>query len=861
MTPTTPPPDTAPDERHAAALHEYQSALELGLPLDRAALLARYPDLPHLAADLDALDELHRAGAELNPLAAAGPPPGTTLADFEMVREVGRGGMGVVYEATQRSLGRRVAVKVLTLAAALDDRARLRFLHEARSAALVEHPNVVPVYHVGEDNGVPFYVMPFVPGRPLGRPGPPSDGADPFEWVARVGAQAADGLAAAHAAGVIHRDVKPANLLLDDAGKVWVTDFGLAVAPLTDGLTRTGARPGTPRYMSPEQLTGRRDQLDGRTDVYSLGVTLYELATGRPAFDGSDEHTLVVQITATRPPPPGLLAPGIPHDLETVILKAMARDPADRYATAGELAADLRRFLDHRPVLARRPGAVHRFRKWLRRNRRSVLAAGGLITAGLIVGLAGSTYWAWRAYRAEADRRQRVEEKQKLIVRLAAPLSRASDEILAHAAGMQDRQLKYLTECVALLDPYADDPELPPATRRDIAWFHHRLGAAQTRTGRYAEAEASLRTLIARLTPLVEAAPEDPELRKNMAEAYRYLGHLATDRGDLVASRDAFRTAVSHAKLAFDRQPGAATAIVVYHENRCFLADREEALAGTPGSSIPHRKAALEAFEALRERYPTGHPLSYMRLASQRGALAVTYERIGDHDAAERELRIAVGHDEHLVREFAYEPPDIRESSVHLRAALGLLMIRRGNAAGGLPELRRGVADQKAYVAKYPAVRHARGNLTSGYSALAHAEAAAGNAEAARAASKRCAEMLADPDPPAQVEFRIRAHVLLPDHRDTAAAERLLNQPGAVVAPWVRAVVLYRLGRFADARPAAEADPSPPGLLLRAACLAKLGDATARAAFDAAARDLAARPLREPEWLTLHREVAELFAR
>lgn len=163
MTPVTPAPDVSPDERLSAALQEYQAALDLGLPVDRAAFAAGYPDLPDLADDLRALDDLHRVGEELTTGPPSPPAAEPTLADFDLVREAGRGGMGVVYEARQRSLGRRVAVKVLTRATALDDRTRRRFLHEARAAALVEHPHVVPVFHVGEEHGVPFYVMPFVP--------------------------------------------------------------------------------------------------------------------------------------------------------------------------------------------------------------------------------------------------------------------------------------------------------------------------------------------------------------------------------------------------------------------------------------------------------------------------------------------------------------------------------------------------------------------------------------------------------------------------------------------------------------------------------------------------------------------------
>jgi serine/threonine protein kinase len=308
------------------------------------------------------------------------------LGDNRIIRELGRGGMGVVYEAEQISLGRRVAIKVLRGHATADATSRDRFLREARAVARLKHANIVPIYAVGEVDDIPYLVMELVEGagldRLLGdeRRGNGETGSrEHARWVARLGLQAADALASAHEQGILHRDVKPANLLLDRSGKVWLADFGLA--RLIDDLTLTtsGHLAGTPRYLAPECLQG---DADARSDVYSLGITLYELLVGRPAFTESDRIRLLRQVEEHAIAPPRKLDPSIPRDLETIVLKASAREPSARYATAAELADDLRRFLEGYPLKARRLSIGARLRFWVRRNPvMSALAATSALLA------------------------------------------------------------------------------------------------------------------------------------------------------------------------------------------------------------------------------------------------------------------------------------------------------------------------------------------------------------------------------------------------------------------------------------------------------------------------------------------------
>jgi serine/threonine protein kinase len=303
-----------------------------------------------------------------------------------VVREIGRGGMGIVYEAIQEPLGRRVAVKILPRHALADERSRERFLREAKAVARLRHPHIVPIHALGDQDGMPYYVMPLVDGSGLDRllsdPETPSPApADPVErarWVADLGRQAAEALAHAHAEGILHRDIKPANLLLDSAGTLWLADFGLAKLADDLALTGTGELPGTLRYLAPECL---RDPPDARSDIYSLGLTLYELLVGRPAFGETDRVRLLHQIQWQPVAAPSGLVPGLPRDLETVILKASAPEPSSRYASADALADDLTRFLEGRPILARRTSAIERLDRWRRRN--PVVAALAALTVAL----------------------------------------------------------------------------------------------------------------------------------------------------------------------------------------------------------------------------------------------------------------------------------------------------------------------------------------------------------------------------------------------------------------------------------------------------------------------------------------------
>jgi serine/threonine protein kinase/tetratricopeptide (TPR) repeat protein len=449
-----PPSQTASQLRLIDALAEYHGAADSNCPIDREAFLERYADIrDELAGYLDSFDLIRTLAPDLGgatepqSAAADGLPERATLGDFRIIREIGRGGMGVVYEAEQLSIGRRVALKVLPFAAMLDRQQLNRFKNEARAAGTLDHPNIVAIYFVGCERSVHFYAMQLIEGKSLAQvieqlragshpkgtrrgagsevsgvrrvessircqvsecevedtapvahlstlhaPGsqlPAFASREYFRTVAQLGIQAAEALDHAHRNGILHRDIKPANLLVDDTGKLWITDFGLARMEQDAGMTMTGDLLGTLRYMSPEQALAQRVVVDHRSDIYSLGVTLYEMITLRPAYAAADRHELLRQIAFEDSRKPRQINSLIPQDLETIVLKAIEKNPVQRYATAHGLADDLRSFLQSHPIKAKPPTWRDQVIKWSRRHPAGVRATLAVIVTTAIIVAAG----------------------------------------------------------------------------------------------------------------------------------------------------------------------------------------------------------------------------------------------------------------------------------------------------------------------------------------------------------------------------------------------------------------------------------------------------------------------------------------
>jgi serine/threonine protein kinase len=512
---------TSHEERLNEVLLGYVEALQDGRQPDRQQLLTAHPDLRQdLEAFFSSHDEVERLAAPLRDRESKIDERGSTigkspildaeigqLGDFRLLREVGRGGMGVVYEAEQISLQRRVALKVLPFAAAIDSRQLQRFKNEALAAAHLRHDNIVPVHAVGAERGVHYYAMQFIEGQSLAaliaerrtsagivNPGSPDAAAAPtveartpgqptlplsarsstldprssfFRTVAGWGVQAALALEHAHQTGIVHRDVKPANLLLDERGQLWITDFGLAHVTGDAGLTRTGEVLGTLRYASPEQALARRGVVDHRSDVYSLGATLYELLTLRPLFEGSDRHELLRLIADDEPRPPRSVDPSVPAELETIILKALRKEPSERYQTAQELADDLQRFLDNRPILARRPTPVERVRKWGRRHP-SVVVAAMVVLVLLAAGSLGSAMLIRGAYQRERQRAEEAEARFSLARRSVDELIQVSEEELADRPGMEVVRKRLLRSALAFYQEFIEERDDDPRAQAEL---------------------------------------------------------------------------------------------------------------------------------------------------------------------------------------------------------------------------------------------------------------------------------------------------------------------------------------------------------------------------------------------------------
>ena len=617
------------DPRVHQAMEEYLKLLQSGVHPDRSAFLARYPDLATpLAACLQGLDFVHAAGAELSNSAnrdgsATGEAvqPAESLGDFRILREVGRGGMGIVYEAEQMSLKRRVALKVLPFAGAMDSRQLQRFKNESLAAAQLHHTNIVPVYYVGCERGIHFYAMQYIEGHSLadliasfrvarpesskgvagpkntpvedsGRATPSaSDGpsAEPttaysplpenrsspntapiaalstlrsttdaayFRTVAELGIQAAEALDYAHEHGIIHRDIKPANLLLENCQlptadcrlRLWITDFGLAQVQGDVRMTMTGDLVGTLRYMSPEQALAKRVVVDHRTDVYSLGATLYELLTHQTAYNATDRQELLRQIAFEEPRCPRRLKKDIPAELEIIVLKAMEKNPIERYATAKELADDLRRFVQDEPIRARRPTLAHQALKWARRHRTVVRALfGGLAIA--MVGLALSTLLVWRYYRAEVQQRQLADERyreakeQRRHARQVVDdmYTDVAEKLLANRANLDATQQRFLLKALNYYQEFVEEGEGDdPEDRLEIAKAYTRIGKMLVLGySKKEEARNALGRAVSILEELWDKFPEEAKYALALANAYNHFAW--TGAADLYEEENALR--------------------------------------------------------------------------------------------------------------------------------------------------------------------------------------------------------------------------------------------------------------------------------------------------------------------------------
>ena len=532
----------AADTRLGLLLDEYLDRACHGECPDPDEYAARFPDLA---------DTFRRLAAALGTLASARDDAPPAVPGFRVVREVGRGGMGVVFEAVEEALGRRVALKTLPPQAVAHPLALARFRREAKAAAGLHHPHIVPVFGVGEQGGVHYYVMQFVAGETLAQwiarradPGEPG-----WRFAARVGMQLADALDYAHAHGVLHRDVKPGNVLLaaGPGGAVvpYLADFGLAKLA-GDDLTGTGDFVGTLRYSAPEQFGG---VADARSDLYALGLTVYELLTGRPAFDAPDRDTLLRQVTATDPPRPRTIDRAIPRELETVVLMAVAKEPGRRYPTAAALAADLRRVLAGEPVAARRTGPIGRGWRWCRRNPTVAglaTAVGTLLVAVAATAVIGYVHTADALAVAQGDRKA-ADDARSAQTEAKEEAVRKADEARRSLA----MTLSVVRKTNAIVDTLPDEPLGLP-----LAWKLQSL--ADKSPPRLPPGAIQRAAFVALYEEFVRDPAPDPAARLEQVRSGRRLGFLLAASNRRADALRAYQSAVAAADGLVASDPGRA---------------------------------------------------------------------------------------------------------------------------------------------------------------------------------------------------------------------------------------------------------------------------------------------------------------
>ncbi|MBM4068429.1 MAG: serine/threonine protein kinase [Planctomycetes bacterium] len=617
------------------------------------------------------------------------------VGDYRILREVGRGGMGIVFEAIQESLGRRVALKILPNHFLLDRKRLERFQRESRAAARLHHTNIVQVFGVGEQDGFHYYVMQFIEGRGLNevlrdwrcaaglpdrtaatdtaepdRDGTPVVEAKPMprcidesRWreTAAIGMQVADGLHHAHQQGIVHRDLKPANILLQVANRESqmdraapldsscktsslqsavpkITDFGLAKLSDHDDLTQTGDILGTVGYMAPECFHG---YADARSDICALGLTLYEMLTLQPPYAGTSPARLIRQASEQEPIRPRKLNPAIPRDLETIILKAISREPERRYATALALAEDLGRFLDDRPILARRTTAPERLWRWCRRNRALATLAGIALACFLLAAVVGWVGYVHTRRALDGESQKSAEAKQATELAMAnVKLSLEHfEEIfdrLADKASAPPREGKFgfkgvktskvseedaalLNSIVTFYDEFTERNTTNPRLQLEAAKAQRRAGDIHRRLHQPDKAAVAYQRAVAMLEKLAEKFPAEPRYRSELMLTYLLEDMPASDPEQLRAAEQRLARAVIVAgRLVADDPESVAYSCL---EARC------QARLGVIQHQRGHMKEAegsLRKALAIQKavKKPTRDPDFTQDLASARLALA-----------------------------------------------------------------------------------------------------------------------------------------------------------------------------------------------------------------------------------------------
>jgi serine/threonine-protein kinase len=537
------------------------------------------------------------------------PAPGNVkfahVPGYEIVGELGRGGMGVVYKARQLGLNRWVALKMVLAAAHASQHQLNRFLTEAKAVADLQHPNIVQIYENGSHDGLPFFSLEFVGGGSLDakvhrKAQPPREAAHMVETLAQA-------MQYAHERGVIHRDLKPANILLTTDGIPKITDFGLAKRLAEDsGQTKSGTLMGTPNYMAPEQARGEIQLVGPLSDVYTLGAILYELLTGRPPFQGPTVLETVKQVTNDEPVPPSRLEPQVPRDLETISLKCLQKDMGKRYESARALAEDLRRFLSDEPILARPVSNWERLGRWCRRNPR-VAALVGTVALLLIVVASGSLAFAYRL----SEEQKRTQEQSDLATRIAGLEKEAREEA--------DKKAEEARKAQALANQQAElaVDTLNKVTDKVEAELREKAGMGPVRL-------AIVELALAGLEKVHKTEATSGNVRRTMGVAYQRIGDVYFQLGQTEKTAELYKRSVDIFEDLVRDEPSNEkipwNLAVTYDK----MAEMSSEMQGDSELAFKYLTRSLELREALAKNIQS----EATKQAQRHVGLAISYEKL-----------------------------------------------------------------------------------------------------------------------------------------------------------------------------------------------------------------------------------------
>ncbi|GAB5402144.1 MAG: serine/threonine-protein kinase [Aureliella sp.] len=622
--------------RLTEVLDEYLQQLENHESPSREALLAQHPELAEvLAIYLDKLEQLHGMTSP----AGLGPLVGQTLGDYQLVAEIGRGGMGIVFSARDQKLDRLVAIKLLPMADLLEEKHVERFRNEARAAANLQHPHIVPVFSIGQQGGIHYFAMRLIDGPSLDQriAQHAADGTKPpTERVLRQFAEVAGALHAAHEHGIVHRDIKPSNLLLDSQNSLWIADFGLARFQTATPLTQTGDMIGTMRYMSPEQATGRGELVDHRTDIYSLGATLFEVLTQRPVIEGEDGPGLLRTIATQPTPSLRKLRPDCPTELQTVLNRAMSPSRDDRYASASELAADLQAIVDGRPIAARPISPLVRVSRWANANAMGLAIACGL----LLIAAGGLSIHNWMILNEAAKGVNHAANARASVL----ALSKVADDLASVPGGEQIRR-KVLWRSLNYFQDFAAHSAGDPSLLADTASAHARIGAIQEELGDSGQAIVHYELAEQMYEKLIAADPSASHLVRLRNENLNHLGLALSNAGDLTGALKTLETAVSRQRDAASSSVPETLALTLSNY-------------GVALQKANRRNAAREAYSEAIELLTEAHAAQPDDPAITRG-LAAAHQNYGSVVAGDQ-------------AEPAFAARQSREAIEHLNRALQL---------------------------------------------------------------------------------------------------------------------------------------------------------------------------------------------